>query len=240
MYLLTRIQIRFTALFGTPKIHWLKQARHPEHPEIVLVTNIKEEGQHIGIHNAGLFWHSDLSYTEEPDRGGFLFAVEVPQKDGRPCGDTLFASTSAAYDALDDATKRTLAGLSAVFSVDQRNAKLRDAGDPRAAPTKLQSTDTSAVHKIIRTHPVTGRKCLYVSEGHTSHIVGMEPSDSDALLSRLFEHLANPRFIYRHQWRVGDLVMWDNVPTQHLATFDYELPQRRLLHRTTIEGDRPY
>ena len=233
-------QVRFTSRFGEPKIHWLTDSLHPEHPEVLLVSNVIEDGRHIGVYNAGRFWHSDLSYVAEPDRGGFLYALEIPSCDGRPLGDTLFASTSAAYDALDEHTKATIAGLSAVFSVEQRNAKLGQTGDAEARPDGAQQAGhREAVHRVVRTHPVTGRKCLYVSEGHTSRLLGLAPEAGERLLASLCAHACREEFVYRHRWQVGDLVMWDNVPTQHKATFDYALPQRRLLHRTTIKGYAP-
>ena len=95
-------------------------------------------------------------------------------------------------------------------------------------------------HPVVRTHPVTGRKNIYVNEGHTIRIKGMEEDESRALLKELWTHCTKEEFIYRHKWRVGDVVMWDNVPTQHLAIKDYDLPDRRLLHRTTLSGDRPF
>ncbi|MGH8605282.1 MAG: TauD/TfdA dioxygenase family protein [Gammaproteobacteria bacterium] len=234
-------QVRFTRRFGELEIHWLNEWIHPDHPEILLVSNLIENGRHIGVYNAGHYWHSDLSYMEEPSRGSFLYAIEIPERNGKPLGDTLFTSTAVAYDALPEVMKKRIEDLSAVFSVANRNAKLSVAGDSGATQTEEQRGKTpETVHKVVRTHPVTGRKCIYVNEGHTSRIVGLPEEESRALITELCVHVTRPEFIYGHRWRVGDFLMWDNVPTQHVATFDYQLPQRRHLHRTTIKGDRPF
>lgn len=234
-------QVRFTRRFGELEIHWLDEWIHPEHPEILFISNLVENGRHIGVYNAGHYWHSDLSYMAEPSRGSFLYAIEIPERNGEPLGDTLFTSTAAAYDALPKVMKKRIEGLSAAFSVANRNAKLNAAGDRGATQTEEQRGKTpETVHKVVRTHPVTGRKCIYVNEGHTSRIVGLPEEESRALMAELCVHVTRPEFVYRHRWRVGDLLMWDNVPTQHVATFDYQLPQRRHLHRTTIKGDRPF
>lgn len=233
-------QIRYSNKFGELEIHWLKEWLHPEHPQILFISNLIKNGRHVGVYNAGHYWHSDLSYMEEPSRGSFLYAIEIPRRDDESLGDTLFTSTAAAYDALSDAMKKRLEGLSAVFSVANRNAKLNAAGDCGATQDEEQKKKTpETVHKIVRTHPITGRKCIYVNEGHTSHIEGLPEEESRLLLTELFAHVTRAEFIYRHKWKVNDLLMWDNIPTQHVATFDYQLPHRRLLHRTTIKGDRP-
>src|SRR3546814_183188 len=99
---------------------------------------------------------------------------------------------------------------------------------------------SSDLHKVVRTHPVTGRKCIYVNEGQTARILDMPEDESRALLQELWAHCTRAEFQYRHRWRVGDLVMWDNIPTQHLAICDYALPQRRLMHRTTLRGSIPF
>ena len=219
----------------------LDQYLHRDYPEILVVSNVLENGQNIGIPDAGRYWHTDLSYMVEPSRGSILYAIEIPEADGMTVGNTLWASTAAAYEALPEGMKRRLDGLNATYSLSSRFDKIAADGDKDVALTidqKEQAPDV--VHPVVRNHPVTKRKCIFVNELHTSGIVGLPDDESRALLAELQAHVIQPDFVYRHSWQPGDVVMWDNVPTQHLAMHDYTLPQRRLLHRTTITGDRPY
>ena len=201
---------------------------------------IAEDGdRHVGVYNAGRYWHTDLSYMEAPSRGSLLYALEVPFAGGRALGDTCFASTAAAYDALPEETKRRIAGLRATFSLAHQRAKLRADGDTEAVLTEEQQAKTPVVtHNVVQEHPLTGRKCLFVNEGHTIELVGLPAEERRTLLAELCRHCTRPEFVYRHRWAVGDLLMWDNIPTQHLASFDYHLPQRRHMHRTTLVGSR--
>lgn len=232
--------VAFSSRFGALEIHVLDQYLHPEHPEILIVSNIIENGRHVGIYDAGIYWHSDLSYMAEPSRGSILYAIEIPQTDGQPLGDTLWANTAAAYEALDSATQRRIDGLKAAFSLANRFEKLVEDGDKNAILTDTQKAKTQeVVHPVVRTHPVTGRKCIFVNEAHSARIIGMADAESRSLLEMLWTHCTRPEFIYRHRWQPGDVVMWDNIPTQHIAIRDYELPQQRYLFRTTLTGDRP-
>ena len=131
--------------------------------------------------------------------------------------------------------------LKAEFSLGNRFQKLAD-DDTGHIPMKDHQTELvpTVIHPVIRTHPITGRKGIYVNEGHTIRILDMDKAESSKLLHELWTHCTKDEFIYCHKWCVGDVVMWDNVPTQHLAIKDYDLPQRRLLHRTTLTGDRPF
>ena len=233
--------IAFSHRFGDLEIHVLDQYLHPEHPEILIVSNVMDDDRHVGIYDAGRYWHTDLSYMAVPSRGSLLYALEVPHDaEGDPLGDTLFASTAAAYDALSAGMKRRIAGLEAEFSLANRHAKLVADGDSDAALSDAhQAKAPPVVHRVVRTHPITGRKSIYVNEGQTSGIVGLPEDEARNLLHELCTHCTRPEFVYRHQWRAGDLVMWDNIPTQHLAICDYALPQRRYMHRTTLRGTAP-
>jgi taurine dioxygenase len=232
--------IGFTKNFGELEIHVLDQYLHPRHPEILVVSNIKENDRHVGIYDAGRYWHSDLSYMAEPSRGSILYAIEIPEQDGNPLGDTLWASNAAAYDALPDDLARRIDGMRAAFSLEHRHERLKQDGDVDADLRADQRTKVpEVVHPVVRTHPATGHKGLFVNEGHTVRILDIPAQESANLLQKLCRHCTAPEFIYRHRWRVGDVVMWDNIPTQHLAICDYALPQRRLLHRTTLRGGAP-
>lgn len=233
--------IRFSRQFGALEIHVLDQYLHPAHPEILVVSNIIENGRQIGIADAGRYWHSDLSYMTEPSRGSILYAIEIPDADGQPIGDTMWASAAAAYEAFDAPTRRRLDGLKAAFSLGHRFEKLVKDGDKDAAMTGRQKDKVpEVIHPVVRTHPVTGRKSIFVNEGHTARIVGMPGEEGRLLLEEIWAHCTRPEFVYRHRWQPGDVVMWDNIPTQHIAICDYALPQRRLLHRTTLKGSRPF
>jgi taurine dioxygenase len=232
--------IAFSQRFGELERHVRVECCRPGFPEIFVVSNIVENGRPIGTRDAGLFWHSDLSYMLEPSRASLFYAREVPTKNGEPLGDTMFASTTAAYDALPAQTKERIAGLKAVNSYEKGYYRDRKSG-ARAPLTEEQKRRTPEVeHPIVRTHPYTGRKCLFVNEGYTSRIAGVDAHEGEALLAELIAHVTDPRFVYRHRWQVGDLLIWDNCSTQHRAISDYELPQRRLMERTTVRGSAPF
>jgi taurine dioxygenase len=172
-----------------------------------------------------------------PSRGSLLYAIEIPEQNGRTLGDTRFTSTAAAYEALPAEIKERIADLRATFSLAHHRSKLMaDGADENPLTEEQQAKVPVAVHKIVQDHPVTGRKCLFVNEGHAVEILDLPQNEGRALLDMLCRHATKPEFVYRHRWRTGDLLMWDNVATQHIAEFDYALPQRRYLLRTTLEG----
>jgi taurine dioxygenase len=232
-------QIRFSRHFGDLEIHVMEQYLLPGHPEIFRVSNIVENGRRIG--GSGEFWHTDLSYVAEPSRGSLLYAVEVPHKDGRSLGDTQFASMVAAYDALPEAMKRRIEGLQAVHRFGDVYAKVSQLRGGTSALTSNQKAKLpDVIHPVVHVHPFTDRKGLFVNEGFTVAIVGMQQQESDALLQELFAHCIRPDLVYTHSWRVGDLVMWDNWATQHRGTGGYSADQRRLMYRTTLKGAVPF
>jgi taurine dioxygenase len=226
--------IEFSRRFGPLMIHVLRQFLLPGHPEILLVSNVIENGKPIGLGDAGRYWHSDLSYAAEPSLGSLLHAQELPADEG----DTSFASMYAAYEALPADIKRRIAGLRAVHSY--RNSYDRMAGSTFRPPlTEAQKEEVQEVtHPVVRTHPETHRPALFVNEGFTSRILDVPENESRELLALLFAHSTEPRFIYRHHWQEHDLVFWDNRCVIHLA---HGCPpdQRRHMHRTTVKGDVP-
>ncbi len=236
--------IDFSRRFGELEIHIVNKYLLPGYPEILLVSNIKNEaGEHIGLADAGFTWHTDTSYRKRPSRCSLLYAKEVPYRDGKPLGDTVFANTIAAYEALPEAMKRRLAGLKAIHRYAMRR---RVENSPRPKLTAAQLAETPDIaHPIVRTHPHTGRKALYVTAGECIGIVlgnGEEMPEDEALdlIAELDAHCVQSEFCYRHRWQVGDLVMWDNASAMHLAICDYALPERRLMHRTTVIGSEPF
>ena len=226
--------IRFSARFGGLRTLAFNQPDPERRPEIFVVSNVIKDGVHIGSYDAGLFWHTDGSFHANPHAASLLRALEVPEKDGRALGDTEFASMTAAYDDLSLAVKKRLEGLTAVQSVMRRHEKTLELGRKKDNYSDEIRKNPEAVHPVVRVHPVTGRKCLYVNEGYTTHIRELPKQESDELLAELTAHCTQAKFVYRHNWRVGDLLMWDNCATQHRATFDYALPLRRVMHRTTV------
>jgi taurine dioxygenase len=212
----------------------------PGQPELSVVSNIKENGEAIGIADAGMLWHTDASYLKTPDLYTLLYGIEIPHQDGAPLGDTLFSSTWAAYEGLDGETKARIRQLRAIHSFVDHLEKKRRANNLKRAPlTEAQKAELPDVsHPVVRTHPRTGKLCLYVTEGHTSSIVGLPEDESRSLLEFLWAQIRNPEYHYRHKWRKGDLVIWDNCAVQHLAIFDYgEVPRR--LHRAGVMGAEP-
>jgi taurine dioxygenase len=245
-------QIAFTRRFGELEHHVRRESCLAGFPEILVVSNVLDAaGRAIGVQDAGRFWHSDLSYKREPSLLSALYALEVPVRDGRALGDTSFASATAAYDALPEEMKRRLQGLRNVHSYRYYRAKNAGAQTEEAAasgrrvqehtPDVRQLASVPDVEMpVVRTHPVTARKALFVNEAHTSHLVGLERDEGAQLLAELYRHLARSEFVYRHRWQPGDLLMWDNCAVQHKANFDYALPLRRRMYRTTVRDSAPF
>jgi len=226
-------QVAFTRRFGEIEFNIFGERWSvPGSPEIVVVSNVTEDEKPIGVRRAGENWHSDMCYTPQPPRGTMLYAHETPVLHGLPLGDTEFASAAAAWDALPAPMKQFLEGRRAVFDF---------VGRKRAFPPTQAEIDRNPPvrHPIARTHPRTGRKCLYVMRDDCTAIEGLETEEAEALIAALADHIVKPAFIYRHQWRPGDLLMWDNCTVQHRAIQDYDLPQRRVMHRTTMGGAVP-
>jgi taurine dioxygenase len=229
-------QVAFSRRFGPLQIHVLRDFQLPGQPEVLVVSNIKENGKPIGLGDAGHFWHSDLSYKEKPSLGSMLHAQELPAEGG----DTLFANQHAAYDALPQALKDKIAPLAAEHAYVAKYEELRARSPWRPKLTQAQiDAVRPVIHPVVRRHPETGRKALFVSEHFTTRILGLPEDESRDLLQELFAHSTKPEFTYRHRWQPHDMVFWDNRSVLHLAagTPDH---LRRKLYRTTIEGDRPF
>jgi taurine dioxygenase len=196
----------------------------PGFPEVIEVKKLEHER-----HNFGGIWHSDTTYLDEPPMGSMLLAREIPPYGG----DTEFASQYLAYEALSAGMKQLLAGLKAVNSSSKA-----DVTRTREDRVKEQARRYEAEHPVVRTHPETGRKALYVNFGHTVRFAGMTEEESAPLLEFLFRHQVKPEFTCRFQWRVGSLAVWDNRCAQHNPVNDYH-GHRRVMHRITLAGDRP-
>ncbi|MBX8577463.1 TauD/TfdA dioxygenase family protein [Pseudomonas cichorii] len=229
-------QIDFSRRFGVLQIHVLKQFLLANHPEILIVSNIVENGQPVGLGDAGKYWHSDLSYKELPSLGSMLYAQELPSEGG----DTLFADMHLAWETLPQHLREAVQGRSAVHSYTARYAEGHNAASWRPTLTPEQLAQVVEVtHPIVRTHPENGRKALFVSEGFTTRIVGLPEDESRQILSEIYAHSVRPEHVYRHQWQPHDMVFWDNRSLIHLAA-GCPTHLRRKLYRTTIQGDAPF
>ncbi|MBD8595409.1 TauD/TfdA family dioxygenase [Pseudomonas sp. CFBP 8758] len=229
-------QIDFSRRFGVLQIHVLKQFLLAGHPEILIVSNIVENGQPVGLGDAGKYWHSDLSYKELPSLGSMLHAQELPSEGG----DTLFADMHRAWDTLPAALRQAVEGKHAVHSYTARYSEGKNAANWRPTLSAEQLAQVVTVtHPVVRNHPENGRKALFVSEGFTTHIVGLPEDESRDLLQQLYAHSVRDEHVYRHQWQPHDMVFWDNRSLVHLAA---GCPDhlRRKLYRTTIQGDAPF
>lgn len=232
-----RQHIEFSRQFGPLESHVVGDFNLSGHPEIFVVSNVKEDGKLKGAVYAGQYWHSDLSYMKKPSLGSLLLCHEMPEIGG----DTMWANMYLAYETLSDVMKGFIGTLKAVHdyshAYDTYFAHLKE----RPPLTPEQRAKTPPVEQpMVRTHPQTGRKALYVNPGFTTGIVGMPKEESSPILDFLFRHSTRPEFIYRHPWSVRDLIFWDNRCTMHYALSDYDFSVRRHMHRTTIAGDIPF
>jgi taurine dioxygenase len=220
-------EVRFAERFGPPAVIHTKQFMQ-KHPAVMLISNIREDGKPIGaLPDGEMHFHSDQCYQERPAMASMLYAIEVPSKGGN----TLFANAYAAYETLPGEIKRRIEGRRALNAYDYDTAATKRG-------TKVADGVPTYVHPMVRTHPATGRKALYVNRLMTVRIEDMPEEESGELLDFLFDHQEQRQFIYEHVWRVGDILMWDNRCTLHART-DFSADERRLMRRVTILGEKP-
>ncbi|HUK58772.1 MAG TPA: TauD/TfdA family dioxygenase [Stellaceae bacterium] len=226
--------IAFSRRFGPLAIHVLHQFLLPGHPEILLVSNVIENGKPVGLGDAGRYWHSDLSYMPEPSLGSLLHAQEIPSEGG----DTSFVNMYAAYEALAPDIKHRIDGKRAIHSYRKTYDKIEGSTFRPALSAEQKAEVQEVAHPVVRTHPETGRRALFISEGFTTRILDMPEEESAELLAHLFGHATSGRFSYRHRWQPHDIVFWDNRCVIHFA---HGCPPelRRHMHRTTVKGDVP-
>lgn len=227
---------QFGTLFGSPEgvpmQDTVSRYLHPDHPELYCVSNqVNKKGVPKGRKGAGTYWHSDVSFREEPAAASILYAKQIPSVGG----DTLFADGTAAYEDLSQAMKDLLAPLHAVH--DFAVAAATQYTNPVVINDDLDGAN-KALHPVIRTHVDTGRKSIFVNPGQTSHLDGFDQAESDALLEFLYEHMTQPKYIFRQIWQEHDLAMWDNRTMMHFAIDDYG-DDPRYLERVTLMGERP-
>jgi len=228
--------LEFSRLFGEldpPGPNPYGKAFLPRHPEMNVISNVKEDGVPIGgLGDGEAIWHSDMTYVDTPPSAALLYALELPAEGG----DTYWANMYLAYEALPADMKKRIEGLKAIHDATYNSAGIKrkgydDVTDPRRAP--------GAHHGLVRRHPETARKCLFLGRRRNSYIVGLPLEESEALLDALWAHATQPRFAFCQQWQVGDLMIWDNRCTLHRRD-PFDPNARRVMHRTQIKGDRPY
>ena len=202
-----------------------------EFPEVLEIVKEKTDAA-----NFGEGWHTDMTYMETPPLATMLVAKEIPERGG----DTLFANMYAAYAALSDGMKNMLDGLICVHGAGSTyGSNGRMSRDAHSTEVIIgDKAERQVEHPLVRTHPETGRKCLFVNPGHTYHIKGFHEDESKAILGFLYEHSVRPEFTYRHSWTNNSVVIWDNRCTQHNALNDYH-GHRRVVHRVVSRGDEP-
>lgn len=220
-------QVRFAESFGPPaKVSSGRTFPGVKHPSVMLVSNIRADGKPIGaLPDGEMHFHTDQCHQEVPAKATMLYAMEIPSKGG----DTLFSNAYAAYETLSDEIKSRISG---------RRALNAYATDTTLRSANYDDASASYWHPVVRTHPATGRKALYVNRLMTREIEGLPHDESDAILQHLFDHQEQPQFIYGHVWQPGDILMWDNRCTLHART-DFSAGERRLLRRVTILGEKP-
>ncbi|MDP6391219.1 MAG: TauD/TfdA family dioxygenase [Alphaproteobacteria bacterium] len=225
--------VDFSRRFGDLESHMLDQYHHPETPLIIVLSNQVEDGRSIGLADAGSFWHSDVSFRERPSKTTLLYALEVPAEGG----DTLYCDMIAAYDDLDNTMKSRLDGLMAVHDYGYRDRLQGERGATVVLSQSQSEATPPVLHPVVRRHPDTGRKALYVSPGVTERIEGLQAAESDELLKAIFEHCLQDKYRLVYKWRAGDLVAWDNAAVMHAATTDTLDPAKgRTLWRTIVSG----
>jgi len=226
----------FAGRFGRPQPHILSHLRHPEFPEILPLSNIFEDGEPIGVYDGAAYWHTDMSYEEEPAFATVVYSIQAPAAGGETC----FADMVRAYEALPEETRRMIDGLTVLHHYGNRADPEEDS---RTSASPLSEAQKKAVknfyHPLVRRHPISGVKALYGVSGSSFGIVGWPDGEAIALLDELKAHATRPAFIYRHRYAVGDVVIWDNAQTLHSASLVPPATgpaDTRLLWRVSVKG----
>lgn len=225
--------LNFARQFGRPEPHVIDQFHHPEHADILILSNRQQDGMPIGLADAGTYFHTDYSYLDIPARATLLYSIEVPKKGG----DTLFADQYSAYDGLPAAMKRRVDPLVALHHYGNRDDLDKGSRTVASVLTEEQENKMSWVrHPLARRHPITGRKALYAVSGSSFAIEGMPEDEALGLLDELKRHATQQKYQYRLKYGAGDVVIWDNASLLHSATLtDPDDP--RTLWRVTVKEE---
>jgi taurine dioxygenase len=238
---LTPMQQRdFCARFGELEINVAGAYQEPGIPQMMILSNMVENGKPVGIADAGQDWHTDMSYSRLVAFANVLYGIKIPHRNGQPLGNTEFCSMHAAYDALPEDWKQRLEGKTATHDFAKFwDMMRREKGSNRPPLTEAQKAAKPPVtHPVVMTHPITGRKVLYVNPGYATRINELDPQESGRWLDFLFKHQLQETFKYRHLWQEGDVLMWDNLGTIHNAVADYRPEEHRLIKRCQVMATR--
>ena len=231
----------FSEKFGDIQGSITKAAKE-ETAEVNTLSNIKEDGEYIGMHDAGQDWHTDMSYRDVMGFVNVLYGITIPRRDGRALGGTEFSNMQAAYDDLPDDIKQRLAGMTVTHDFDKfwEMMRLRPGSVRKPLTAEQRRLRPPAVHDLFLTHPITGRKSLYCNPGYAMRINQMSGPDSDAMLTYLFDHQLQDKYRYTHVWTENDLLVWDNLGTIHRAIADYLPEEKRLIRRCQVMATKVF
>ncbi len=238
---LTAKQLRdFSAYFGTLEINVANLFHDEQYPEVMILSNMKENGQPIGLSDAGQDWHTDMSYSKTIAFGNVLYGIRIPFRDGKSLGNTAFCNMHAAYEGLPEELKAELEGMTITHDFNKFwDMMRREKGSTRPPLTEEQRRRKPPVsHPVFLTHPITGCKVLYANPGYSMRINELPEARSDEILQFLFRHQVQEEYCYRHQWAQGDVLMWDNMGTIHNAVADYGPEEHRLIKRCQVMADK--
>jgi taurine dioxygenase len=230
----------FSAHFGTLEINVANLFHDEQYPEVMILSNMKENGQPIGLSDAGQDWHTDMSYSKTIAFGNVLYGIRIPFRDGKSLGNTAFCNMHAAYEGLPEELKAELAGMTITHDFNKFwDMMRREKGSTRPPLTEEQRRRKPPVsHPVFLIHPITGRKVLYANPGYSMRINELPEARSDEVLQFLFRHQVQEEYCYRHQWAQGDVLMWDNMGTIHNAVADYGPEEHRLIKRCQVMADK--
>ena len=231
--------VGFSKRFGALEINVASSFQHPKHPEVLILSNRQKDGKAVGLADAGQGWHTDNSYNRVPGRASVLYALEVPVRDGKVLGDTLFADMRKAYRALPaDIQAKVESRIAEHDFAKFYDDMIKTKGSKRPPLTDAQRASRPPVrHPMVLHHPYTGAKCLYADPGYTTRILDMPEPESAEILDFLFAHQTKPEFVYRHVWRNHDVLIWDNCATIHNATGGYRPDEARTMMRCQVKVD---
>jgi taurine dioxygenase len=234
---LTAQQLRdFSSRFGELEINVANAYQAPGLPEVMILSNMVEDGKPLGLSDAGQDWHTDMSYSRMIAFSNVLYGMVIPHRDGKPLGNTEFCNMHAAYDALPEEIKTRLNGMTATHDFNKFWEMMRrERGSSRPPLTDAQRAAKPPVSQpIFLTHPITGKKVLYANPGYAMRIDQLSQDESDEMLTYLFEHQLRPEFRYANQWEAHDVLMWDNMGTIHNAVPDYLPHEHRYIRRCQV------
>jgi taurine dioxygenase len=225
----------FSARFGKLEINVANAYQEPGIPEVMTLSNIVENGEPIGLADAGQDWHTDMSYSRMIAFANVLYGIRIPRRGGKPLGATEFSNMHAAYEDLPAGMKRDLEGMTVLHDFNKFWEMMRRRGSPRPPLTEAQRRAKPPVsHPIFLTHPITGRKVLYANPGYSMRINELPEKESDETLQFLFKHQLRPEYRYAFHWSEGDVLMWEDIGTIHNAIADYGPDEPRLIKRCQV------